>query len=1374
MTMKLSTLLNSQGAGSGFILITENRDPLASDTATLGTLWINESTNRYFICTDNTVANTVWEAGAGGEAIATNTRDPNSSDLGNLGSLWINTLTNKFFICTDDTPNATVWGTDTQITVLLQTTNPTPSNSGYPLGTMWINTVAKRLFFCLDNTSGAAYWKSSIDIINSTIDPTMGDYQYPLGTMWINASSLNNKTYFVLIDNTPNKAIWSKNETDVFWVTEPTITGSVIAESDETLYSYTASNSLSAIDEATTIEYYWSSTGGVLTSTTGSTVSIYFTNAEKNSTQMISCYAQDDLGNISKTINFSIQVLDVNPVDNLILSTPNKIITNESSFFDITVGYDGGAPTLNYYWQSSVNGINWTSMFFVNPNVKQAEAIFTVVGNTYVRCTVTNLGGSVVETSSAIPTISIISDSTTTYLDTVLHELENKMYPALMVSPSVVSVPTVIFEVNDRVIVNDNQDNVIAVNNVFDTQMNMVTDEVLLNNIYTSYSTVCTIMGNKVVVAYVDSNISGKGVISIGTFNGDSISFGDPVEFNNDYSQWINLLPLVDNKVIIAYRNDGNNNLGGCKILTVVGDTVEMSAEYVFNSVDTDHISMCKINNSKFAIAYSDYGTGNLGTLIVGQVSGNTIAFGTQQVYSNSSYFNTLTLIDTDKLAICYQDDTNSNYGTIMIASVSGTSLTLGTPQVFNSNGYTNYIKVNKVATNKIAISYQDVGTSGNGYTIIGSVVASTVSFGTPQIFENTNTTYISTSFSNDKLFVSYKDGSNMGKFNFGTISGNTITFNTGVVFNEFATDFISIFELDNKMVVVFKDGGDADKGKLMVYTPYRQELTLESETVSGDLDIVRLNTEYVLPIIGQEPAESVFEKVEMRVQTLRNNRFDVTVDAGKIVYENYEIEPYMVGDRVLAQGNTDVFSVITQIDRTVVSGTGISVAGDEDIFNNFNTQQTSIALLDNNYVVCAFRDNSSNGSVVLGEIKYDNILYDNKLTFNSGDVNYVSVAKLSDDKVVICYKKVSNGSGNLLIAKVVDGDLSIGGVFQFSAGVTDYISVTQLDNDKFAISYQDVSDLNRGKCIIGTANNLMPSLGSPVTFSTGNSTYTSITAVTSTKIAIAYRDIDNSGYGTVKVANVVGLVPTFGSAQIFYTGSTTWIGMEKLSTNKLVIKFTDYANSNYGSVIVGVVSGTTIVFGVSQYFNQNETYYSSVVVNKDDMFMIIYDNYIGTKGYSRVGTVTGSTIVLNSPVQINNSTTSHIDTVRVNDNKIVTTYSDQGNSYKGTSQIVRRDIDKLRSEIMINDALPVNLVTIELLPYRLEASIGDVQSFESTEYYHTDLDEIYSVLNSDTLLTTATILDEGSYFYSRLKAVNTDEFDKYITRIDIDFWVQP
>ena len=101
------------------------------------------------------------------------------------------------------------------------------------------------------------------------------------------------------------------------------------------------------------------------------------------------------------------------------------------------------------------------------------------------------------------------------------------------------------------------------------------------------------------------------------------------------------------------------------------------------------------------------------------------------------------------------------------------------------------------------------------------------------------------------------------------------------------------------------------------------------------------------------------------------------------------------------------------------------------------------------------------------------------------------------------------------------------------------------------------------------------------------------------------------------------------------------------------------------------------------------------------------------------------------------------------------------------------KDINLIKSEIEVENPIPSNLSSIELLSYKIDASIGDVQSFDSTEYYHTDLNETYQILNNDILLTNAIITTKGDNFYSRIKSANTDEYHKHITRIDVDFWIE-
>ena len=73
---------------------------------------------------------------------------------------------------------------------------------------------------------------------------------------------------------------------------------------------------------------------------------------------------------------------------------------------------------------------------------------------------------------------------------------------------------------------------------------------------------------------------------------------------------------------------------------------------------------------------------------------------------------------------------------------------------------------------------------------------------------------------------------------------------------------------------------------------------------------------------------------------------------------------------------------------------------------------------------------------------------------------------------------------------------------------------------------------------------------------------------------------------GTVSVTQ-----PNTGTAVVFRSASTSIIACAYDATNqKVVIAYRDVANSNYGTAIVGTVSGTSISFGAAVVFRSAST----------------------------------------------------------------------------------------------------------------------------------------------------------------------------------------
>ena len=125
----------------------------------------------------------------------------------------------------------------------------------------------------------------------------------------------------------------------------------------------------------------------------------------------------------------------------------------------------------------------------------------------------------------------------------------------------------------------------------------------------------------------------------------------------------------------------------------------------------------------------------------------------------------------------------------------------------------------------------------------------------------------------------------------------------------------------------------------------------------------------------------------------------------------------------------------------------------------------------------------------------------------------------------------------------------------------------------------------------IGTISGTSLTFGSKVDFNSGNTTENEVVYDTANqKVVISYRDIGNSNYGTAIVGTVSGTSISFGSEVVFNSATTTSQGMVyDPNEQKVVIVYKDSGNSSYGTGIVGTVSGTSISFGSEFVFEEGK-----------------------------------------------------------------------------------------------------------------------------------------------------------------------------------------
>ena len=114
---------------------------------------------------------------------------------------------------------------------------------------------------------------------------------------------------------------------------------------------------------------------------------------------------------------------------------------------------------------------------------------------------------------------------------------------------------------------------------------------------------------------------------------------------------------------------------------------------------------------------------------------------------------------------IAYQDASNSNYGTAVVGTVSSTSISFGTPVVFESaaiGGANQEIAiVFDSNANNVVISYKDAGNSNYGTYIIGTVSNTAISFGSAAVFNSATTDYFVSAFdsNSNKVVFGYGNG---------------------------------------------------------------------------------------------------------------------------------------------------------------------------------------------------------------------------------------------------------------------------------------------------------------------------------------------------------------------------------------------------------------------------------------------------------------------------------------------------------------------------------------------------------------------------------------------------------------------------------------
>jgi len=631
------------------------------------------------------------------------------------------------------------------------------------------------------------------------------------------------------------------------------------------------------------------------------------------------------------------------------------------------------------------------------------------------------------------------------------------------------------------------------------------------------------------------------------------------------------------------------------------------------------------------------------GTVSVVAASGGDPSVGSSAVFETASIVTTGATFDSNsnKVVITYQDLGNSGYGTAVVGTVSGTSISFGTPTVFASASvsYFNNATIFDSNSNKVVVAYRNPSDNNRGYAIVGTVSGTSISFGTAVLFETGITAYIGATFdsNSNKVVIVFRDdsNSNYGKAIVGTVSGTSISYGAAATYYDGTSSYnTATFDSNSNKVVIAYQRGSA--GNCIVGTVSGTSISFGT-TVQFDN-----STSEMKPVFDSDSNKVV-------VAYSKSN-------AGKAV----------VG---------------------TVSGTSISF-GTAVQFNATAAGLASVFDSDSNKVVVAYYNsgNSNYGEVIVGTVSGTDISFGSAVALHNASTTQIAATfDTNSNKVTIAYK--DGGNSNYGTASVFSTDgtnltsenyigmssgpaspSGFGTAAIFETGATDdIVSVYDSTNNRHVIVYQDEGNSNHGTAVVATVSGNTVSFGTPVVFKADVTSYYGIAFdSTNDKVVVFYRDTNNSGYLNAVVGTVSGTSISFGTAVVADSTSASFMSAAFDSINgKVVCTWYDSTNT---AGIVGTVSGTSISFGTKVTVNTGGGQYTSTVYEPNaGKVVATYRAPTTNNGAARVGTVSGTSISYGTEATFNSGNTEwRCSVFDPTTDKIAILYKDAADSDKG------------------------------------------------------------------------------------------------------------
>lgn len=215
-------------------------------------------------------------------------------------------------------------------------------------------------------------------------------------------------------------------------------------------------------------------------------------------------------------------------------------------------------------------------------------------------------------------------------------------------------------------------------------------------------------------------DISDAIVLSV---SGTTITKGTLVTLTTQRAYYSSVVALNDDKVLVVYQDQANSNYGTAVILSISGTTITKGNTTVFNASNTEECSATALTDSKVLVTYRDYGNNSCGTAILLTVEGTSITVGASSVFkTNSVEYTYVVTLTPSKALVAFKDTGGNRYGTAIVLTVEGATISAGVPFAYSSTAV-NYGSLVAFAENSVLVLYNDAIGNCVGLNVDGTAI---------------------------------------------------------------------------------------------------------------------------------------------------------------------------------------------------------------------------------------------------------------------------------------------------------------------------------------------------------------------------------------------------------------------------------------------------------------------------------------------------------------------------------------------------------------------------------------------------------------------------------------------------------------------------